>query len=161
MKTQTELLATFGYLGKAPVAPGTVGTVGAIPLALLLMLLGPIGYMVATVAFCAFSIWVAQAYEAEAESHDASEVVIDEVAGALIAFTWLSTWQAFLAAFILFRIFDALKPFPVGWADKKIPGGFGVVVDDLIAGLMTSVIMQILLVQTDWFGKPLPISAIF
>ena len=155
MKKQTEILATFGYLGKAPVAPGTFGTLGAIPLALLFMQLGPIGYMVATVLFAGVSIWVAQAYESESDSHDASEVVIDEVAGGLIAFTWLTTWQAFVAAFVIFRALDALKPFPVGWADKKIEGGLGVVADDLIAGVITSVVMQILLVQTTWFGVPI------
>ncbi|MEO0336202.1 MAG: phosphatidylglycerophosphatase A [Pseudomonadota bacterium] len=155
MKTQTELLATFGYLGKAPVAPGTFGTLGALPLAFAFMQLGPIGYMAATVLFAGFSIWVAQAYEAESDSHDASEVVIDEVAGGLIAFTWLTTWQAFLAAFVIFRLLDALKTPPIGWADKKIDGGLGVVADDLIAGVITSIIMQILLVETTHFGVPI------
>jgi phosphatidylglycerophosphatase A len=155
MTKRTELLATFGYLGKAPVAPGTFGTLGAFPLAFLFLQLGPIGYMAATVLFAVFSIWVAQAYETESNSHDASEVVIDEVAGGLIAFTWLATWQAFVAAFVIFRILDALKPPPIGWADKKIDGGLGVVADDLIAGVITSIIMQILLVETPYFGVPI------
>ena len=154
MKTWVEVLATFGYLGKAPIAPGTVGTLGAFPLALVFAFLGPVGYMIATLLFAGFAIWVAQAYEKQAVSHDASEIVIDEVAGGVIAFTWLNTWQAFLTAFLIFRLLDALKPPPIGWADKKIKGGVGVVADDLIAGILTSLVMQALLVNTSFFGAP-------
>jgi len=161
MTKSIEFIATYGYLGKAPVMPGTFGTLGAIPTAWLFMQLGPVGYMVASFGFIVFSIFVAQAYEQRSTKHDASEVVIDEVAGALIAFTWLTSWKALLAAFLLFRALDMIKPFPINLIDKKVPGGFGVVVDDLMAGLVTSVVIQLVLAKTDWLGSPLSVTAIF
>lgn len=96
-------------------------------------------------------MWIAQLYEVLFDSHDPKEVVIDEVAGTLVAFAALSTWPMFIAAFVLFRFFDILKPFPIGWADKNIKGGVGVVADDLIAGILANAIIQILIVQTPWF----------
>ena len=108
-------------------------------------------YMVVTLLLAALAIWVAQAYESQSKSHDPKEVVIDEVVGVLIAFTMLTTWSALLAAFLLFRAFDILKPFPVGWADKKLEGGLGVVADDILAGILASLIMQVLVQHTTWF----------
>lgn len=151
MKTWVELAATWFYVGRIPRAPGTFGTLAAVPLAILLLQAGDLIYMTFTLLFAAISIWIAQIYEEIFQSHDPKEVVIDEVAGTLVAFTALGTWPLFIAAFVLFRLFDIIKPFPIGWADKKIPGGVGVVADDLIAGILTNLILQILIVQTSWF----------
>ena len=150
-KQIVEFIATWGYIGKAPKAPGTFGTLAAVPLAIGLLHFGDIFYMTFTLLFAAASIWVAQLYEVIFQSHDAKEVVVDEVAGTLVAFTALNSWPLFIAAFVLFRFFDILKPFPVGWADKNIKGGVGVVADDLLAGILTNMILQILIVQTPWF----------
>lgn len=152
MKNQfVEFAATFGYVGRAPKAPGTFGSLAAVPLALLLQMGGDIFYMVFTLLLAAGAIWVAQAYETQFNAHDPKEIVIDEVVGVLIAFTMLTSWSALLAAFVLFRLFDIFKPFPVGWADKKLEGGLGVVADDILAGIMASLIMQVLVQHTTWF----------
>lgn len=152
MKNQwVEFTATFAYVGRVPKAPGTFGSLAAVPLALLLQMGGDVFYMVFTLLLAAVAIWVAQAYETKFQTHDPKEIVIDEVVGVLIAFTMLSTWSALLAAFVLFRLFDILKPFPVGWADKKLEGGLGVVADDILAGVLASLIMQALTQYTHWF----------
>ena len=109
--------------------------------------------MVATLLAIGFSIWVSHLYEKQTGLHDSKEVVIDEVVGFLVAMTWLPlTWQAFLAAFILFRIFDIWKPLFIGQLDRKVTGGFGVVMDDVAAGLVTNVILQWVFHRTNWLG---------
>ena len=151
-----EILATAGYLGKAPKAPGTVGTLAGIPIVFVLYSLGELSYMLGAFLLCIFAIFVAEAYESKNDVHDASEIVIDEVAGYVIAMTWLPlTWQSLVGSFILFRIFDALKPFPIGWLDRKIKGGLGVVVDDVAAGMIANVILQIIFTKTNWLGYQL------
>tara|TARA_B100000749_G_scaffold279661_1_gene273048 strand:+ start:33491 stop:33958 length:468 start_codon:yes stop_codon:yes gene_type:complete len=146
MQPWIRFTATFGYLGQSPWAPGTVGTIGAIPFAYLLMLAGAEAYVFSTLLFCVFSIFVAQSFENASDNHDSKEIVIDEVAGYLVTMTLLPmTWQSFLLGFVLFRFFDVLKPFPIRFFDKNVGGGFGVVADDLVAGLMANVILQGLL----------------
>jgi phosphatidylglycerophosphatase A len=79
--------------------------------------------------------------------------VIDEVIGFLITMTWLPmTWQAYLAGFLLFRVLDIFKPFPIGYLDEKVPGGLGVVADDVAAGMIANIILQVVLVKTAWLG---------
>ena len=154
MQPWIRFAATFGYLGQSRWAPGTVGTLGAIPLAFVLMLLGQEIYVVFTLVFCVLSIFVAQAFENASDKHDSKEIVIDEVAGFLVTMALLPvTWQAFALGFVLFRLLDVLKPFPIGFFDKNVAGGFGVVVDDLVAGLIANVGLQILLAyQPQVFG---------
>ncbi len=139
-----KILATWFGLGRAPKAPGTVGTLGAIPLVYAFGLLGEMPYMMATFAFTVAAIGVAQLYEATiADEHDAPEFVMDEVAGFLVAMTWVPfTWTYVLAGFALFRVFDALKPWPISWVDRKVPGGVGAVADDLVAGIVTNIVLQ-------------------
>jgi phosphatidylglycerophosphatase A len=156
MKRLSEILATWFYLGHLRPGPGTWGTLGAIPLILLLRLLGPISYLVGVMLLTIAAMLVAQAYEYFFSGHDRSEVVIDEVAGFAIAMTWLpATWQAWAAGFILFRVFDIFKPPPIGWLDRQIKGGIGVVADDVAAGVVVNVILQIVFVQTTWLGYQL------
>lgn len=148
-----ELSATFFYLGKAPLMPGTVGTLGAVPLVLLFSMAGVYGYMAITFIFAIWSMSVADQYEQLVQDHDSKEVVIDEVVGYLVAMFWLPhTWQAFLASFVLFRALDIFKPFPIGALDRGAKGGFGTVVDDLAAGVITNVALQFVFTQTDWLG---------
>jgi phosphatidylglycerophosphatase A len=126
-----------------PFSPGTFGTLGAIPLAYALVQLGPVPYLVFTLVFIVFAIVVSQRFESFHVEHDLSEIVIDEVAGFLVAMAWLpSTWQYWLAGFLLFRFFDIVKPFPISYLDRKIKGGMGVVIDDVAAGLVVNVILQ-------------------
>lgn len=133
--------------------PGTFGTVGAIPLVLLLSLAGIYGYMALVFVFALWSIRVAEQYEQFVQDHDTKEVVIDEVVGFLVAMFWLPhTWQAFLICFLIFRVLDILKPFPINVLDRRVQGGFGTVIDDLAAGVITNIIMQFMYTQTDWLG---------
>jgi phosphatidylglycerophosphatase A len=152
-ESRIKLLATWFGLGRAPKAPGTFGTVGAIPVVFAFGFFGEMGYMAATVAFSALSIWVAQMYEDFiVEEHDCPEFVMDEVAGFLVAMTWVPfTFSTVLIGFALFRLFDAVKPWPISWCDRKIPGGVGTVADDLVAGIVTNVILQVILAK---YGVP-------
>ena len=142
-----ELLATWFGLGRAPRAPGTVGTLGAIPLVWAMSQLEPMRYLYAAFAFAVFAIVVAHAYEIEiAKTHDSQEIVIDEVAGFLVTMAWIPfTWTWVILGFVVFRIFDAWKPFPISLMDRRIKGGVGTVADDLAAGIVANVILQYLL----------------
>ncbi|MCB0365948.1 MAG: phosphatidylglycerophosphatase A [Bdellovibrionaceae bacterium] len=151
-----SLLATAGGLGKAPKAPGTVGTLAALPLVPLFAWGGEYFYMLATAILVVVAIVVAQMYETQHGDHDPKEVVIDEVAGFVVAMLWLPlTWQSFVAAFAIFRLLDAVKPFPISVVDRKVQGGLGVVADDLVAGILTNVLLQIAYTKTDWLGQQL------
>jgi len=146
-------IAIFFGAGKSPKAPGTVGTIATIPLWYLLSQLGPIFYMLITFLLVFVGVAAANAYEAVAAKHDSKEIVIDEVVGFLITMTWLPvTWQSLLIGFAVFRVLDILKPPPIRQLDRKVQGGFGVMVDDIAAGIIGSIIMQILYNQTNWLG---------
>lgn len=130
-----RLIYTGLGLGLAPKAPGTFGTLLGIPLYWLLTDLGWAGYLAITAVVSGSGWWAAHKAEADLGRHDAPEVVIDEVAGYLITMflapnlPWAWVW-----GFLFFRLFDILKPWPVSWADQKVPGGLGVMLDDLLAG---------------------------
>lgn len=151
-----EIIATGFYLGMAPKAPGTFGTLLGIPLAFGLYFLGPYGYMIATFLLILLAIFVSEFYVNQTGVADNQRIVIDEVVGYLVAFTWLPlTWQSFVFAFVLFRILDASKPFPINFVDEKIKGGLGVVTDDIVAGLVTNMLLQVIYSMTDWLGVQL------
>lgn len=152
MKKAVAWLATWFGCGLSPRGPGTVGTLGALPVVYLLQRLGAMPYLMATLLFAVIAVLVSQFYEdLWAQQHDPQEIVIDEVAGFLVAMTWLpfsGSWVAL--AFVIFRFFDILKPFPISWIDQNIKGGVGTVADDLLAGIFTNVLLQVLL-QKGWF----------
>jgi phosphatidylglycerophosphatase A len=109
--------------------------------------------MAAAAILMVFAIVIAQFYEDFNGRHDAKEVVIDEIVGFVITMTWLPlTWQAFLVGFVLFRALDIFKPFPIGLLDQRVKGGIGVVVDDVAAGIIANVVLQVLYTQTDILG---------
>ena len=129
------LLAAWGPCGYAPFAPGTFGTLGAIPLYLALSRLSPGAYVLATFAFSAIAIVAADRAGRYWRVADASPVVIDEVAGYLLTMALVPfSWPSALAGFVLFRIFDITKPWPASAFDR-VKSGFGVVMDDLAAGV--------------------------
>ena len=145
--------ATMFGVGKAPKAPGTWGTLATVPVVMLLSYLGPLIYMGAVFILLPFSIAAAEVYEKQSGSHDAKEIVIDEMVGFMIAMTWMpQTWQAYLADFCLFRFLDILKPPPIRYFDRRVPGGLGVVLDDVVAGIIANVFLQIIYSQTPWLG---------
>lgn len=147
-------LATLFGVGRFPKGPGTVATMVTIPLVILLWKLGPLVYMGAIVLLLPVGIIACEFYEQEKGGHDHKEIVIDEVLGFLITMVWLPlTWQAILIGFVLFRLLDITKPLFIGYLDKKIQGGLGVMVDDVAAGIIASLIMQVLYTQTNWLGS--------
>lgn len=146
-------LATFFKIGKISKAPGTVATLATIPVWYLLAQTGPFIYMAVTFLLFPIGVWAASIYEERTGTHDSKEIVIDEVVGFLITMTWLPiTWQSAVLGFLIFRFFDIVKPPPIRQLDKKVPGGFGVMVDDVVAGIMSSILMQLIYNQTNWLG---------
>jgi phosphatidylglycerophosphatase A len=137
----TALSTVFG-VGYARLAPGTLASAVALPFAwLLLWKLGPIALLAASIVAYAIGIWSTGVYAAATGKDDPSECVIDEVAG-----QWLACAAAplslvgFTLAFVLFRLFDITKLWPVS-AGEKLPGGWGIMTDDMIAGALTAAII--------------------
>lgn len=149
-------LVTVGGLGRIPWAPGTFGTLGAIPLIPLLFWGGPYFYMFAAGLLVLLAVIVSQVYENVTGKADPKEVVIDEVVGFIVAMTWLPiSWQSLSLGFVLFRVLDAVKPFPISFVDRRVKGGVGIVADDLMAGIFTNVLLQVIYTRTDWLGSRL------
>lgn len=137
-------LATLFGVGRIPKAPGTWGSLAALPVCWGLLLLGPFVYMGITLLLILLAVMAAEAYEIKFQSHDSKEIVIDELVGMLVTMTWLPLdWQSFVFGFALFRFFDVLKPFPIRYVDRRVPGGIGVVADDLLAGLFSNILLQL------------------
>jgi len=129
--------------GLSPKAPGTAGTVMSIPLFLLIQDLPLMAYSLITLVITLFGIWICSYSSKKLGVHDHPAIVIDETAGFLITmFAAPTGWQWILAGFVLFRFFDALKPWPISWLDKNVNGGFGIMVDDVVAGLVSMSLLQ-------------------
>lgn len=159
VNTKVKYIATWMGLGLMPKAPGTFGTLGAIPLAVLMVYaLGQsAAYLIFVFAFFLFGTYICYLIEKHSLRHDSSEIVIDEVAGYLLAVTWLPhTWQTYAYAFVLFRVFDVIKPPPIRQIDRKIGGGFGVMADDMAAGIAANLILQGLYYSTGILGMQWP-----
>ena len=141
----------FG-VGCSPVAPGTLGTAVAIPLGGLPLLLSTEVFLVFVLVFILGAVYVASVAEKQMDGTDDPSIVVDEMAGFLIAMTYvpLTAWSM-LAGFVLFRALDIFKPPPVNTVEQKISGGLGIVGDDLVAGLMTNVLLQ-LAIRIDIFS---------
>ncbi len=128
------LLAAWGPCGFAPYAPGTAGTLGAIPLAWVVSRLQPLAAWAFLAAFLALAVHAATRAGRFWQAVDAGPIVIDEVAGYLVSVAFLPfTWKTALAAFLLFRLFDIVKPWPCSALDRW-KNGLGVVLDDVAAG---------------------------
>jgi phosphatidylglycerophosphatase A len=135
-------IATAGGLGYAPLAPGSVAS---LPVALAVWWLQPgdAALLAATAAVGAIGIWASGVEEARVGVKDPGAIVIDEVAGMLLAcYGHPRTLPWVLGLFVAFRVFDVLKPFGIGKL-QALPGGFGVVCDDLLAGLYASLLGQL------------------
>jgi phosphatidylglycerophosphatase A len=140
----TRLLLSWFGCGFAPKAPGTVGTLGALPFAWVVHAsFGPVGLLGFALVITIVGWAVAHRYLG-GDDRDPSWIVIDEVAGvglALAAAPLSLGW--FAVGFGLFRLFDIVKPWPVSWADQKVGGAAGVMLDDILAGLYAAVIILI------------------
>ena len=90
--------------------------------------------------------WVAGRAEAILQEHDSHAIVIDEIVGYLAATLFMApTWENTLVAFVIFRVFDVIKPFPAGYIDRAVPGGKGVVLDDVVSGIYANLATRILM----------------
>jgi phosphatidylglycerophosphatase A len=137
-------IATGFYSGYFPLAPGTMGTIVAIPFYFIISLFNSIIYysIIILVLFIIGTIASSKAIKIYRQE-DPSPVVLDEIVGFLVALFLIEiTWWRLLAAFFIFRFFDITKPFPVG-AVERIGKGFGIMADDLIAGIYTNLIMHL------------------
>lgn len=130
--------------GVAPVAPGTFGTLAAVPLYLLFALLPLPLYLLVLLLSFAVGIWLCERTSRDLGVHDHGGIVWDEFVG-----FWLTMvaappgWQWLIVGFVLFRLFDILKPFPIGWLDRRITGGLGIMLDDAVAGTFAWLLLQL------------------
>lgn len=139
-----KLFATWGGSGYSPFASGTVGTLAAIPLYIWLARLPLTLYLITLVAFFFFACWVSGRAEIIFNEKDSGKIVIDEVIGYLVTMIAIQPdWRHILAGFLLFRFFDIVKPPPARWFDQKIKNGYGVVLDDVAAGVYAWLCMLI------------------
>lgn len=149
MRLLVIALATAGGVGYAPVASGTFGTLAAIPLVVALASLrerSVLWHAVAVVAVVVLAVWSAGRAEEVFGGHDHSHIVIDEVAGLVMAGLFVPATVAGLAlAFVLFRLFDIWKPWPARVFDRDVAGGLGVVGDDLVAGVYAGLLGRVVL----------------
>lgn len=152
-----KFMATGGYSGYAPIAPGTVASLVCAVLAWYLLphvttqssTIALAGMLISLVAFVVMAAWVAGRAEA-VFGPDASTIVIDEFAGYLIAIALLpKSILVYVTAFVLFRVIDILKPFPARRLES-LPGGVGIVMDDVVAGLYANVLIRIMLLVKGW-----------
>ncbi len=145
MKYFFLLLATGFGVGYSPVAPGTLGTLLAIPIYYFLSEIHFPLYEITLIAFFFLSVWIAENAEKFFRKKDDPRIVIDEVIGFLVTMLWVpKTIRFVIIGFFLFRFFDILKPFPIRRLEKRFEGGFGVVLDDVMAGVYANIILQII-----------------
>ena len=128
----------FGFgAGASPVAPGTLGTLVAVPFWLRLQPLDPVVYLLSLGLLFGFGLWICGRTARALGVHDHPGIVWDEMVG-----LWLTlylappAWWAVLAGFLLFRLFDILKPWPISLVDRRVQGGLGIMLDDVLAGAM-------------------------
>lgn len=131
--------------GLVPKAPGTAGTVIAIPLVLLLGTLELWAYLAITCFVVFAGIWVCSYTSRKLDVDDHPAIVIDEIAGFFITMAIAPDgWVWLVIGFILFRFFDAVKPWPISWLDKNVKGGLGIMLDDVVAGIASLTCMYLI-----------------
>lgn len=159
--TLQKFFLTFGGSGLSPKAPGTVGTLASLPVGLaILYYFGLETLFMMTLAITIIGIFEINKYEKETGIHDQQHIVIDEAAGMWLslmiayptALTMSYPYAEFLAiifSFAAFRLFDIWKPSTIGWIDRELKGGLGVMLDDVLAGIAGGFLSAILLMGID------------
>ncbi len=144
-----RLIATGLFVGKIPVAPATFGSLWAVPLVLITGTSGP-DYYIILAALLVIGVVAAGRVSEEVGEKDPREVVIDEIVALYLSFaTFPLNWKVLLAGFLLFRFYDIVKPFPARRLES-MPGGWGIVADDLVAGAYTWVTLKVLSLLIAW-----------
>lgn len=142
-----HLLATGFGSGLSPIIPGTMGSLAAIPFWLLMYWLLPVWLCWFIILFgFVVGIVICQRTSDDMQVHDHGSIVWDEFIGMWMTLMVipLVSWQWLLIAFVLFRFFDMLKPWPIGWFDRQVGGGLGIMLDDIIAAIFAMVIVAAL-----------------
>ncbi len=137
----------FGFgSGLAKKMPGTIGTIAAIPVYLAFIQTPVWLYSLLTLLVVVSGVWICDTAAMQLGEHDFGGIVWDEIAGFLITM-WLVpfSWTAVLYGFVLFRIFDILKPWPIKWVDQKVAGGLGIMLDDVLAGVMAALVLLVII----------------
>jgi len=144
IRSPARTLALGFGSGLAPIVPGTFGTLVALPF-IFIFAQGPMWFYIAgMVGVSAIGVWACETACNDMGAHDDRSIVWDEVAGYLITMFLLPlTWQWLLAGFVLFRLVDIIKPWPINLLDKHVDGGFGVMIDDIAAGVLCCIVLHI------------------
>lgn len=146
-------LLAFGFgTGLSPVAPGTVGSLVGVLFYILLASMPALYYWTITAALLLAGVWICGRSSALLGVPDHGGIVWDEIVGylitmgpiGLVAARLQTEWLTIMAGFVLFRIFDIVKPWPIGWVDRRIHGGAGIMLDDVIAGVYAMICLQVL-----------------
>jgi phosphatidylglycerophosphatase A len=157
LKNPWHLLAVGFGSGLSPVVPGTIGTLAAIPFYLVLVQLPLAAYIAVLVVTFVIGIKICQITSDDMGVHDHGSIVWDEFVG-----LWLTMlivpllnlppyeWKWLIAGFVLFRFFDMVKPWPIGWLDARIHGGLGIMIDDIVAGVMAGFSLYIVAFAAGW-----------
>jgi len=134
----------FGFgSGAMPFAPGTFGTLAALPIYLLMVPLSLWAYLAVVVVMTLLGVWLCHVTSRDLGVHDHGGIVWDEIVGYLITMIAAPPgWQWMVAGFVLFRFFDIIKPWPIGWADRRVHGGLGIMLDDVLAAVLAWVVLQ-------------------
>jgi phosphatidylglycerophosphatase A len=143
--TPAAMISTVFGIGRAPGAPGSVASILAVPVAAVIQYFtGFYGVLIASALAFAIGVWASEVYARECGDDDPSDCVIDEVAGQWLACAIaLPSWLGYLIALLLFRLFDISKTWPVSLAER-LPGGWGIMADDIVAGLIAGGIVALL-----------------
>ena len=151
MLTKTILSSPVHFLafgfgsGLSPIAPGTVGTLMAVPLYLLMVRLPWIYYILLLLVAIAVGIWLCGESARLLGVHDHGGIVWDEFVGFWITMLFIpSEWLWIVLGFVLFRLFDVWKPWPIRFIDKQVHGGLGIMLDDILAGLFALAVLQLI-----------------
>lgn len=135
----------FGFgSGLSPKAPGTMGTLAAVPLYLLMSSLPLMIYAAMLIVTFAVGVYLCEKTSRDLGVHDHPGIVWDEFVGYWITmFAAPAGWLWVVVGFAWFRLFDVLKPWPINWLDEKVEGGFGIMIDDVLAGIMALICVQL------------------
>lgn len=136
-------LATGCFIGNISFAPGTFGSILGLPLCFFLSKINLLIAVFLTVVFILFAIWIAQRAEKLVNTEDPGCIVIDEIAGILVTFTGIPFHIISVAfGFVIFRALDIWKPYPISWIERKLSGGAGIVMDDVVAGIYSNLVLR-------------------
>ena len=141
----------FGFgSGLSPIAPGTFGTLAAIPIYLALTYsVNSLVYLLIVVLFSLLGFWLCDKTAKGLGVHDHPGIVWDEIVGFLITMYLIPlSWVWIIVGFLLFRVFDILKPWPIHYLDEKVENGIGIMLDDILAGIFAWVVLQIIVNST-------------